>query len=250
MSADNIFADFEVQRLSEPLFSLAGHDIAFTNTALFMFISVMMCTMLMTLAMRSKAVVPGRWQMVAEKIYNLVGDMLESNAGEKAKPFFPLIFTVFTFILFSNLSGLIPHSASVTSHVIVNFAIAIMLFTVIITTGFARHGIGFLKLFLPKGIPVLIAPVMMFIELFSFLIRPFSLSIRLFGNMLAGHLLLHVFAGLTATLLGAGLLAGFSIFPFLLEIVLLAFEFFVAFLQAYIYAVLASVYLHDAIEMH
>jgi F-type H+-transporting ATPase subunit a len=245
-----IFEEFEIHRIGEPLFSLGGHQIAFTTSALFMFLSIIGCTLFMVLAMRPQAVVPGRWQMMAEKIYDLVAGLLESGAGEKAKPFFPFIFTIFSFILFANLFGMLPKSVSVTSHVIVNLSIALILFSVIIITGFVRHGPGFLKLFVPHGIPFFVAPIMVFIELFSFSVRPFSLSIRLFGNMLAGHLLLQSFAGLTISLLTAGWLAGLSVLPLLLNVVLVAFEFFVAFLQAYIYAVLASVYLHDALEMH
>ena len=246
----SIFEEFEVHRIGEPLFSVAGHPIAFTNSALFMFLSIIACTLFMVLAMRPQAVVPGRWQIAAEKIYDLVTGLLESGAGEKAKPFFPFIFTIFGFILFSNLFGMLPRSVSVTSHVIVNFSIAIMLFAVIIVTGFVRHGTHFLKLFVPSGIPMLMVPMMAVIEFFSFCVRPFSLSIRLFGNMLAGHLLLQVFAGLVISLLTAGWLAGLSILPMFLEIIIIGFEFFVAFLQAYIYSVLASVYLHDALEMH
>jgi F-type H+-transporting ATPase subunit a len=138
----------------------------------------------------------------------------------------------------------------VTSHVIVNLALSLILFSVIIITGFIRHGFHFLSLFVPKGVPAFTAPVMVFIEMFSFSVRPFSLSLRLFGNMLAGHLLLHVFTGLTLGLLTAGWFAGLSVFPLLADIAIIAFEFFVAFLQAYIYAILSCVYLHDAIEMH
>jgi F-type H+-transporting ATPase subunit a len=246
----SIFEDFEIHRIGEPLFSVGGHGIAFTTSALFMFLSIIGCTLFMVLAMRPQAVVPGRWQIAAEKIYDLVAGMVESGVGEKGKAFFPFIFTIFSFILFCNLFGMFPRSVSVTSHVIVNFSIALILFSVIIITGFVRHGLHFFKLFVPPGIPMLVAPVMVFIEFFSFSVRPFSLSIRLFGNMLAGHLLLHVFTGLAITLLTAGWMAGLSVFPLGLNVVLIAFEFFVAFLQAYIYAVLASVYLHDAIEMH
>ena len=254
MSSENIFEDFEIHRVTDTLFQLPflGYDIALTNTAVFMFLSVIGCTLFLMLTMQPRAVVPGRWQMLTEKLYDLMDNTLESGAGTKARQFFPLVFTIFMFILFSNLFGLFPilSASSATSHVIVNLAISSILFTVIILYGFIKHGLGWLKLFVPKGLPIWIAPVLMCIELFSFLIRPFSLAIRLFGNILAGHLLLHVFVGLTIGLLGAGWLAGLSILPFLLNLVLIGFEFFVAFLQAYIYAVLASVYLHDAIEMH
>lgn len=248
--SSSVFEDFEFRRLGEPLFSLGGHSISFTTSAMFMFLSVALCFVFLFLAMRPKAVVPGRFQMSAEVLYNLVGNVLEGGAGHKARPFFPFIFSIFSFIFFCNLTGLIPKGVSVTSHLIVNFTVALILFSVIIVTGFVRHGLRFFKIFLPPGTPTFAAPVMFVIEMFSFAVRPFSLSLRLFGNMLAGHLLLHVFAGLAAGLMTAGWLAGLSIFPLVADMGIIGFEFFVAFLQAYIYAILASVYLHDAIEMH
>ena len=246
----SLLEEFEIHPISAPLFSLAGHPIAFTNSALFMFIAITACTLLMVAAMRPQAVIPGRWQMLAEKIYDTVADMVDNSAGEKARPFFPFIFSIFTFILFCNLFGMLPGSLAVTSHVIVNLAIALTLFVVIIITGFVRHGVHFLSLFVPSGVPVIMVVPMMIIEFFSFAVRPFSLSIRLFANMLAGHILLQVFAGMVVSLLAAGWLAGLSILPLVANIAITGFEFFVAFLQAYIYAVLASVYLRDAIEMH
>jgi F-type H+-transporting ATPase subunit a len=204
----------------------------------------------MVLAMRPQAVVPGRWQVLAEKLYDMIAEMVTSTAGEDAKPFFPFIFSIFIFILFCNLFGMVPNSLAVTSHILINVAIALTLFTIILITGFVRHGVHFLHLFVPSGAPKFMIPFLVVIELFSFLVRPFSLSIRLFANMLAGHILLGVFAGMTATLLAAGWLAGFSILPLGVNIAITGFEFFVAFLQAYIYAILSAVYLRDAIEMH
>ena len=188
--------------------------------------------------------------MLAEKIYNMVADMLESGAGEKARPFFPLLFTIFTFVLFCNFFGMLPGSLAVTSHIIINLAIALFLFVVIIITGFVRNGWHFLHLFTPAGVPKALVIPMTFIELISFAVRPFSLSVRLFANMLAGHILLQVFAGMVVSLLAAGWLAGLSILPMAANIAMTGFEFFVAFLQAYIYAILAAVYLRDAVEMH
>ena len=246
----SLLEEFEIHPIGAPLFTVGGHSIAFTNSALFMFIAIAACTLLMVAAMRPQAVVPGRWQMIAEKIYDIVADMVDSAAGEKARPFFPFIFTIFTFILFCNLFGMLPGSLAVTSHVIINLAIALTLFAIIIITGFVRHGFHFLSLFVPSGVPKIMVLPMMIIEFFSFAVRPFSLSIRLFANMLAGHILLQVFAGMVAGLLAAGWLAGLSVLPMIANIAITGFEFFVAFLQAYIYAVLASVYLRDAIEMH
>ena len=246
----SLLEEFEIHPLSAPLFTLGGHTISFTNSALFMFLAIASCTFLMVAAMRPQALVPGRWQMIAEKIYDIVSDMVDSAAGEKARPFFPFIFSIFTFILFCNLFGMLPGSLAVTGHVIINLAIALTLFAIILITGFARHGLHFFSLFVPSGIPKAMILPMVVIEFFSFIIRPLSLSIRVFANMLAGHILLQVFAGMVASLLAAGWLAGLSVLPLIANVAITGFEFFVAFLQAYIYAVLASVYLRDAIEMH
>lgn len=246
----SLLEEFQIKHFSEPLFSIGGSTIAFTNSSLYMFLAITACTLLMVLGMRPQSVVPGRWQMVAEKIYDTVADMVDSSAGEKARAFFPFIFTIFTFILFCNLFGMIPGTLAVTSHIIINLAIALALFVIIIITGFVRHGVHFLTLFVPSGVPIIMVVPMAIIEFFSFAVRPFSLAIRLFANMLAGHILLQVFAGMVVSLLAAGWLAGLSVLPLVANIAITGFEFFVAFLQAYIYAVLASVYLRDAVEMH
>ncbi len=246
----SLLEEFEIHSLSKPLFSLAGHPISFTNSSLFMFLAIGSAIAMMVLAMRPQAVIPGRWQMLAETFYNMIANMLEGTAGEKARPFFPFIFTLFIFIFFCNLFGMLPHSLAVTSHILINFTLALLLFTVILITGFAKHGLHFFHLFVPPGAPGFMIPFLAILELFSFAVRPFSLSIRLFANMLAGHILLGVFAGMSVSLLAAGWLAGLSILPLGINIAITGFEFFVAFLQAYIYAVLASVYLRDALEMH
>ncbi|MDE2029279.1 MAG: F0F1 ATP synthase subunit A [Alphaproteobacteria bacterium] len=248
--AASLLEEFKIHDIGAPLFSVGGHAISFNTSALFMIVAICACTALMVLAMRPQAVVPGRWQILAEKLYDLVTDMLESGAGERAKPFFPLLFTIFTFVLFCNLFGMFPGSLSVTSHFIVNLAIALFLFVVIIIAGFVRHGWHFLMLFTPAGIPKVLILPMTLIEFISFAVRPFTLTVRLFANMLAGHILLQVFSGMVIGLLTAGWLAGLSILPMAANIAMTGFEFFVAFLQAYIYAILASVYLRDAIEMH
>jgi F-type H+-transporting ATPase subunit a len=227
------------------------HHVAFTNSALFMFLAIAACTALMVGAMRPQALVPGRWQMLAEKMHDTIADMLSSTAGEDSKPFFPFIFSIFIFILFCNLFGMLPHSLAVTSHILINVAIALTLFAIIIVTGFVRHGAHFLHLFVPSGVPKVMLVFMVPIELFSFLVRPFSLSIRLFANMLAGHILLGVFAGMSLSLLAAGwYLKPLSVLPLVINIAITGFEFFVALLQAYIYTILAAVYLRDALEMH
>jgi F-type H+-transporting ATPase subunit a len=247
----SLLEEFEIHPITKPLFTLAGHPISFTNSSLFMMLAILAATALMVLAMRPRATVPGRWQMLAEKLYNMVDEMVEDNASHEAAAFFPLIFSIFVFILFCNIFGMFPHSLAVTSHILINLAIALFLFLIIIITGFARHGVHFFSVFVPPGVPLPMLFFMVPIELFSFLLRPFSLSIRLFANMLAGHILLGVFAGMTATLVAGTLwLKGVSLLPLLVNIAITGFEFFVAFLQAYIYAVLASVYLRDAVELH
>lgn len=246
----SLLEEFEIHPLSAPLFTVAGHPIAFTNSALFMLLAVAASTLLMTLAMRPAAMVPGRWQMLAESVYSAISGMVESTAGEKARPFFPFIFSIFIFILFCNLFGMFPHSLAVTSHIVINFSIALLLFLVITVTGFAKHGLHFFHLFAPPGAPKPMLPFLIVVEFLSFAVRPFSLSIRLFANMLAGHILLQVFAGMTVSLLAAGWLAGLGVLPLVVNIGITGFEFFVAFLQAYIYAILSAVYLRDALEMH
>ena len=246
----SLLEEFEIHPITGPLFSIGNHTIAFTNSALFMFLAILSATALMVVAMRPQAVIPGRWQMLAETFYNMISNMLDSTSGDKARPFFPLIFSIFIFIFFCNFLGLLPHSLAVTSHILINAAIAAVLFIVIIITGFVRNGVHFLRIFVPHGVPIVMMPLMIILELFSFLVRPLSLSIRLFANMLAGHILLGVFAGMCASLLAAGWLAGLSILPLTLNVAITGFEFFVAFLQAYIYTVLAAVYLRDALEMH
>ena len=247
----SLLEEFEIHPLSKPLFTLAGHTVSFTNSSLFMFIAIGAATLLMVLSMRPQAVIPGRWQMVAETMHNSIASMLSSTAGEQSKPFFPFIFSIFVFILFCNLFGMLPNSLAVTSHIVINLAIALTLFAVIIITGFVKHGLHFLHLFVPPNAPVFMVPFLVVLEFFSFAVRPFSLSIRLFANMLAGHILLGVFATMTISLVSAvWWLKGLSILPFGVNIAITGFEFFVAFLQAYIYTVLAAVYLRDALEMH
>jgi F-type H+-transporting ATPase subunit a len=247
----SLLEEFEIHSLSKPLFTLAGHPISFTNSSLFMLLAISAATMMMVVSMRPAAIIPGRWQMMAETFYNMISGMVDSTAGDKARPFFPFIFSIFIFILFCNLFGMLPHSLAVTSHIIINVAIALTLFAIIIITGFVKHGLHFFALFVPKGAPLVMAPFLAVLEFFSFAVRPFSLSIRLFANMLAGHILLAVFAGMSVSLLAAGWVVGwFSVLPLAANIAITGFEFFVAFLQAYIYTVLAAVYLRDALEMH
>ena len=245
-----VIEQFEIHSLSAPLFTLAGQPVAFTNSALYMFLAVAAAVALVWGAMRPQALVPGRWQMLAELLYKMVADIVESAAGEKARPFFPFVFTVFIFVLCCNFLGMIPHSFTVTSHLVVNMFLALFLFVMITFIGIYKHGYHFFSMFIPKGVPWWLAPLLFVIEVVSFLVRPFSLSVRLFANMLAGHILLKVFAGMTASLAVAGWWAPLGGLPLALNVGITGFEFFVAMLQAYIFAVLTSVYLRDALELH
>ena len=219
-------------------------DVSYTNSALLMTIAVVLITALMLLAPRSRALVPGRWQSVAEMLYEFVADMVDTNAGHGARDFFPFIFTLFLFILFANLLGLIPYSFTITSHIIITFALAAVVFIGVTIIGIVRHGFHFLRLFVPEGVPLPLLVILVPIELLSYFIRPFTLSIRLFANMLAGHTMLAIFGGFAAAV---GLLA---FFPLAINIALVGLELLVAVLQAYVFAILSCLYLHDALHLH
>ena len=233
---------FEIQRLI-PL-HIGGIDISYTNSALLMTIVVGLITALTVLGTRKAALVPDRWQSVAEMLYEFVADMVDTNAGHGARDYFPFVFTLFVFILFANLIGLVPWSFSVTSHIIVTFALALVVFIGVTIIGFARHGAHFLRLFVPEGVPPVLLVLLVPIEILSYFIRPFTLSIRLFANMLAGHTMLAIFGGFAASV---GLLA---IFPIAINIALVGLELLVALLQAYVFAILTCLYLRDALHLH
>jgi len=230
----------------EPLIPLhiGGFDVSYTNSALFMTIAVILITSLLVLGTKRGALVPGRWQSVAEMSYEFVADMVETNAGHGAEPYFPFVFTLFMFVLFSNLLGLIPYSYTVTSQIIVTFALAATVFIGVTIIGFIKHGAHFLRLFVPEGVPIVLLLLLVPIELLSYFIRPFTLSIRLFANMLAGHTMLAIFGGFAASV---GLLA---FLPVALDVAILALEVLVAALQAYVFAILTCLYLRDALHLH
>lgn len=241
---------FEIHSFSDPLFHIAGHPVSITNSAIAMFVSVLLPVLFFALSMRRESVIPTRWQVLAETFYNTIENTLVEAAGEKAKPYMPFVFTVFCFILAGNLIGLLPNVYTVTSQIVVNLALAVTVILTVIGIGFARHGLHFLSLFVPKGAPLALMPFLLVLELISFFIRPFSLALRLFGNMLAGHILLKVFAGMAGAVATQGLVSVSGIFPIILDVIIVAFEVFVALLQAYIFTVLSSVYLRDAVELH
>jgi len=238
----NPFHQFEIHPIIE--LSLAGHDISFTNASLFMLIAVIAIASFFGMAARKANIIPGKLQNTAEMVLQLIDNTLFESAGPKAKPYFPFVFTLFNFIVILNLLGMMPYGFTVTSQIIVTFAIAATVFMLVTLTGFIKHGSHFLSLFLPKGTPIWLAPVLFIIELLSFLARPISLSVRLAGNMLAGHVLLKVLASFVIMMGIGGLLP----IPFM--VVLVGFEIFVAILQAYIFTILTCVYLNDAINLH
>ena len=219
-------------------------DVSYTNSALLMTIAVVLISALVFLSTRRAALVPGRWQSVTEMLYEFVADMLDTNAGHGGEPFFPFVFTLFTFILFANLLGLIPYSFTVTSHIIVTFALAIVVFIGVTIVGIVKHGFHFLRLFVPEGVPFILLLLLVPIEVLSYCIRPFTLAIRLFANMLAGHTMLAIFGGFAASIWLV------AIFPLAINVALVGLELLVAVLQAYVFAILTCLYLRDALHLH
>jgi len=234
---------FEIKRIL-PI-ELFGYDVSFTNASLFMVIAVVLIAGFLILAMGRRGLVPGRVQSVAELSYEYIANMVRETLGEEGMKFFPWVFTIFIFILTLNLLGLIPYSFTVTSHIIVTFAFAAMVWITVTLLGFVYHGIGYLKLFMPEGIPIWLMPIIIPIEMLSYLIRPVSHSVRLFANMMAGHTMLKVFAGFV---IGLGLIGGWAPLAFLVAFT--GLEFLVAFLQALVFTVLTCIYLNDALHMH
>lgn len=223
---------------------VAGTDISFTNSSLFMAIAVVVSTLFLVGGMTRAKLVPGRWQSMVEMTYEFVADLFDENVGSKGKQYFPFVFCLFMFILVGNLLGMIPYSFTYTSHIIVTFALGITAFLFATLIGFFTHGLRYFALFFPSGAPVYMAPLIVPIEVLSYLSRPVSLSIRLFANMMAGHTMLKVFAGFTIAL------GFFGIAPLFINILLTAFEILVAVLQAYVFTILTCIYLQDAVHMH
>lgn len=231
----------------KPLLSLNffGHDISFTNSALVMTIAVGIALSFMLFALRKKALVPTRVQVMAESLFEMIDGMLVQNIGEGGKPFAPLIFSLFMFVLFCNLLGMIPYSFTSTSHITVTFTLAILVFLTVTIVGFVKHGLHFFSLFLPHGTPSWLAPLLIVIELVAYLARPISLSLRLAANMVAGHVLLKVLAGFMVVMSFY-----LKVVPAPFIVILVGFEIFIAILQAYIFTILSCVYLNDAVNLH
>jgi F-type H+-transporting ATPase subunit a len=225
-----------------------GIDASFTKASLFMVLVLAAVCVIMLIGTSRRALIPGRLQAAAELSYEFVASTVRATAGTEGMQFFPLIFTIFMFVLFCNLWGLLPFSFSITSQIVVTFALAILVIGLVIGIGLYRHGLHFFKVFAPSGVTPILLPFIVLVEIVSFATRPISLSVRLFANMLAGHITLQVMAGFVATLIGAGFAAVIAPIPLVATIVLLAFELLVAVLQAYVFAILSCVYLNDAIH--
>jgi len=243
LSADPL-AQFEIKPLIQ-LPQLAGYDVSFTNASLWMVIAMALVFFFFSYGMRKKSLVPSRWQSLAEMTYEFVAKMLHDNVGKEGRRYFGFIFTLFTFILACNLLGMVPYSFTVTSHIAITFALAAFIFIGVTLIAILKHGTKFFGFFLPDGVPIIMAPLMYVIELFAYLARPVSLSVRLAANMMAGHTMMKVIAGFVIAM---GLAAGWLPLAFLTA--LTGFEIFIAMLQAYIFTVLTCIYLNDALHLH
>ena len=242
--ATNPMHQFEVYRIG-PEIILGSFNLSFTNASLFMVISSVLILILMFLGTKKNLLVPSKIQLVAEMSYTFVAKMISDTAGSKAKPYFPFIFSLFMFVLLCNMIGMLPYSFTVTSHIIVTLVMALFIFIAVTFIGFLKHGFGYLKIFVPSGVPTLLLPLITVIEIISYLSRPVSLSVRLFANMMAGHTMLKVFGGFVISL---GILGGWL--PLSFSVALTGLEILVAFLQAYVFAILTCIYLNDALNLH
>ncbi|HNQ91796.1 MAG TPA: F0F1 ATP synthase subunit A [Alphaproteobacteria bacterium] len=229
---------------------VGGVDISFTNSALWVLIGAVLSIVIMGLAASRKSIVPGRIQLIGEEIYGFVEGMVTDNIGQKGKEYFPLVFTVFMIVAMGNMLGMIPYSFTYTSHLAVTASMALMIFAIVLLVGIIRHGFHFFSLFVPSDVPIWMMPLVVAIEIVSFISRPVTLSVRLFANMVAGHVLMKVIAGFAIMFasMGGVVILG-SILPVAFNVVMIGFEFFIAFIQAYVFAVLTCIYLKDTIEI-
>ncbi len=242
----NPLEQFQIKTLV-PL-EAGGYNISFTNSSTFMLVAIAAITLFMVLGTRQKALVPGRWQSMVEMSYEMIAGMIRDTVGSGGKKYFPFVFSLFMFVLVCNLIGMIPYTFTVTSHLVVTFALAAVVFLGVTLIGFAKHGLGYLKLFAPSGVPLPVLFLLVPIEIISYLMRPISLSVRLFANMMAGHVMLKVFAGFVVSL--GAILIPLGIFPLAFMVALTGLEVLVAVLQAYIFSILTCIYLNDAIHLH
>lgn len=228
---------------------IAGHDFSLTNSGLFMLLATALSCLLVAVGARGGSGVPSRMQAMAEMSYEFMAGMVRSAAGEAGMRFFPFVFCLFIFITICNVVGLIPYSFNVTAQIVITAAFALLVFFAVVIVGIKDHGTQFFKVFVPPDVPIYILPLVVAIEVFSFFVRPVSHSVRLFANMLAGHITLNVFGGFVVMLLGAGaVFKPFAVLPFIMTIGLYALELLIAFLQAYVFAMLACMYLNDALH--
>ncbi len=235
-------AQFEIKQLIPMEFGSV--DASFTNSSLMMVLTVLGVSAFLVLGMRKHAHVPGRWQSMAELSYIFIANLVKDTVGSEGRAYFPFVFTVFMFVLFGNLLGMVPYSFTFTSHIVVTFALALFVFIGVTLIALVKHKMHFFTFFMPPGVPMLMAPLLIPIEIISYLSRPISLSVRLFANMLAGHTLLKVFAGFVISLGVAG------VFPLAFVVALTGLEFVIAFLQAFVFAILTCLYLNDALHLH
>ncbi|MEQ9327007.1 MAG: F0F1 ATP synthase subunit A [Rhodospirillales bacterium] len=235
-------AQFEIKTLV-PV-DLGSIDASFTNSSAFMVLAVVLATVFLVGGMRKGEMVPGRWQSMAELSYVFIANLIRDTVGSEGARYFPFIFSLFMFILFGNLLGMMPYSFTFTSHIAVTFAMALVVFIGVTAIAVAKHGLHFFSFFMPPGVPLAMAPLLVPIEIISYLSRPISLSVRLFANMTAGHTLLKVFAGFVASL------GAFGVLPLAFVTALTGLEFVIAFLQAYVFTILTCLYLNDALHLH
>lgn len=251
MAAEGNAIDALSQFELTPVLGIIGHAVGFTQSNFFMVVAALLTTGLLTYGMRERAIVPGRLQALTETAYEFVYELVTGQVGDEGRKFFPFVFALFMFVLFGNLLGMLPYAFTFTSHIVVTFALAMVVFVLITVVGIMLHGMHWFSYFLPEGAPKALAPLIVVIEIISYLSRPISLSVRLFANMVAGHVMLKVFATFIVLMGGAGAIGVLgAIAPLAINVALIGFEFLVAFLQAYVFAMLTSIYLHDAVHLH
>ena len=242
--AANPMTQFNVYRIG-PEIKVGTLDISFTNASLFMVISTITILLIFNFGAKKNSIIPSKLQLLGELSYSFISKMISDTAGSKGKPYFSFIFSLFMFVLFCNMLGMIPYTFTVTSHIIVTFVLAAFIFIGVTIIGFIKHGLGYLKLFVPSGVPMVLLPLIVVIEIISYLSRPISLSVRLFANMMAGHTMMKVFGGFVVSL---GIVGGWL--PLSFSVALTGLEILVAFLQAYVFAILTCIYLNDALNLH
>ena len=242
--AANPMTQFNVYRIG-PEIKVGEIDISLTNASLFMIISTVTILLIFNFGAKKNSIIPNKMQLLGELSYSFIAKMISDTAGSKAKPYFSFIFSLFMFVLFCNMLGMIPYTFTVTSHIIVTFVLAAFIFIGVTIIGFFKHGLGYLKLFVPSGVPMILLPLIVIIEIISYLSRPISLSVRLFANMMAGHTMMKVFGSFVVSL---GIVGGWL--PLSFSVALTGLEILVAFLQAYVFAILTCIYLNDALNLH